>query len=434
MIATTITLAYIFKKRITTVSWALIAAIGLISIVSVVRSSSLLHFLNVSSSMGLLLLLGYNVSGVSIRNYTINDYLASPVIASLGVLVGFIKFWQQAFRVKRKPAAKKESNPAIARGFLLATPLLMLFTALFASADEQFANFFNFDIDIAISQSLASWLFFVGMLLTIFIGIFTYFALLAKPFNQSSLDIKVGATEGLVVMGSVLVLFAGFALLQLSNTILAGPTLEPVAELAQNARQSFGQLVFASAVLFMVLLGIEKTNYEAKQRMYFLWLSGALIVSTFVILTSAIVRLIDYERVFGFTLTRFVVHAFIILLGLWFVLLFIKMLKKLKDSDLAAALSISAIAFVAVLNIINPDAIITRQNLANDSGVEIDYNYINSLSTDSIVGLSISEINDNAPIKDQLCDTRETLVFDSILDWSFSENTARVVASEVCSN
>jgi hypothetical protein len=369
-------------------------------------------------------LLGYSLSGIRLRDFDIADYILSPVVTSMAWIGGLIKLWQQLFRVNRQLRSKKSKiDPAVVKGVLLAAPVLIIFAALFASADEQFATLFSFDIDLAISQDLLAWAFFVGMLSIVFSGLFTYFSLMAKPMKKSDNQLKLGHVEAQIVSGSVFVLFAGFAILQLSNTLLTNTTIE-LAELAPNARQGFAQLVFAAMLLFILLLGLEKANFEKKQRMHFLTVSGGLIMSTYVILASAITRLIRYEQVFGFTLTRFLVHAFIILLAVWLGLLFFKMFKQVKNTDFAAILMASAVVFVLTLNVSNPDAIIARQNLNNTYPVETDYDYIRSLSTDSFTEFDEATLQSHPELQDRACNFASNYSTNSWLDWNNSEQYA----------
>lgn len=374
--------------------------------------------------MTLTTLLGYSLSGIRLRDFDITDYILSPVITSIAWIGGFIKLWQQMFRVNRQLRTRPPKvNAAVVRGLLLAAPILVIFAALFASADEQFASLFSFNIDFNISTDVAAWVFYVGLLFTVFVGLFTYFALMAKPIKKSQNQLKIGQVESQIVVGSVFALFAGFAMLQISNTLLADTATE-LADLAPNARQGFAQLVFAAMLLFVLLIGLEKTKFEKKQRMYFLAISGGLIASTYVILASAITRLIRYEQVFGFTLTRFLVHAFIILLGMWLGLLFVKMFKQIKNTDFASALLASAVVFVLALNFSNPDAIITRQNLSNAFPVETDYEYIRSLSTDSFSAFDQKTIEEHPELEGHTCHFVSNYQSNSWLDWNNSEQYA----------
>lgn len=416
-----------FKKPFDPIARALAGSIGLISLFSIIWSSSLLSFLNTTTSMMLFVLLGYHLSDVKLRSLTPVDYLITWV-GVFGFIPGFFSYANQAVKAIAPKQLKVSASKPVIRGLLLSAPVLALFAFIFSSADQQFANFFDVDWDINISTNLLNWAFWVSFVSVFFTGAFTYFGIHLKPFKPNKKVFTIGSTETLIVAGSTLAIFASFAILQLSNTLLVD-TATATDQLAHAARRGFGELLFASMILFTLLLSLEKE--KIKQIMTFRAIATGLVVSNFVILCSAFVRLLNYEQSFGFTLTRFLVHGFMIFMAVSMFALLAKILYKIKDQDFGLVMLGLSLAFVVGMNLANPDARITQSNLARDPAVtDIDYPYIESLSTDTFSVFNGTTLKDHPPLRDHICNQSEG--FDSWLDWHNSEQQAATTSRNLC--
>jgi hypothetical protein len=103
-----------------------------------------------------------------------------------------------------------------------------------------------------------------------------------------------------------------------------------------------------------------------------------------IILTSAFMRMALYESVYGFTRLRVHTHVFMVWLGL-LMIFFIVTLAIKRTRLFATGALVFAIGYTVTLNILNPDAFIVRQNLArHERGMELDIDYLGSLSDDAI--------------------------------------------------
>lgn len=87
---------------------------------------------------------------------------------------------------------------------------------------------------------------------------------------------------------------------------------------------------------------------------------------------------------YGFTTLRLYSHAFIIFLGVVFCLLLHKIHKDTEETRFVFSLFLTSIAFVASMNVVNPDAFIARHNVERflKTG-DVDISYLNSLSDDA---------------------------------------------------
>jgi hypothetical protein len=117
-----------------------------------------------------------------------------------------------------------------------------------------------------------------------------------------------------------------------------------------------------------------------------------------IIVASAHLRLDLYEEAYGFTTLRLWSHLSILWLVAAFILLLIHIIREKDEKNLAFQLFISVLCFFAVINIINPDAFIARQNIQRfkDTG-KLDKDYLSTLSEDSTPEIAKSL---NSPNKD----------------------------------
>jgi hypothetical protein len=202
-----------------------------------------------------------------------------------------------------------------------------------------------------------------------------------------------GATEALVVLVAVDLLFAAFVLVQLSYlfgnvaTVLgAGVTF------SDYAREGYFQLVAVVVLAGGLLIVAEAAG---GRRRAFLAAALALVALTFVILASAAVRLALYLQVYGWTELRFYVAASIAWLAIGGALLGI-LIARDRIRWLAHGLAFAAMAVTLTVTAIGPQAFITDQNLARAMSpanvvagghTGLDGDYLAGLGDDAIPSL-----------------------------------------------
>jgi hypothetical protein len=117
-------------------------------------------------------------------------------------------------------------------------------------------------------------------------------------------------------------------------------------------------------------------------------LSLALVAQVIIVMASAFDRLYIYEQAYGFTTLRLYSHAFTVLLAAVFLLLAYKIARSSTDQAFALASFIAVCAFLAALDVLNPDAFIARQNIQRlQSTGKVDGAYLGSLSADAVPAL-----------------------------------------------
>ena len=194
----------------------------------------------------------------------------------------------------------------------------------------------------------------------------------------------LGAVEVGVILGLMNLLFLSFVIVQVPY-LFGGMDLvqnTPDFKLAEYARRGFGELVAVSAlVLPTLLVGHWLIRKEARgAHNLFRILAGTQIVLLFVIMASAVQRLVLLTGNLGYGMTT--VRLYPLIFMSWLAVVFIwfaaTVLRGARQYFAIGALW-SAFLFLAATHVLNPDALIVKTNLAlMRQGRAFDGNY-NSL-------------------------------------------------------
>lgn len=379
----------------------LLVPIAFLALVSVFRTEPLTLFTSRALVVVLLGVFALSFLGGQWTQYGFADYIAK--------LLGLIPNGLTILRESGKPTGKKtekgfnlRSLAPVARGLLLALPLLWFLTVLLSSADpffsQWFGDLFNFmKIDNAGEYVWRGLIIFV--LGYCFAGIYMYAFVQSK--NQTLFDQKqpvlavprLGFGEALTMLTSVNLLFAAFVVVQfryffggLAN-IVEGPSGMTFAE---YARRGFGELVVVAitALLFFVVLSSISLRKAGSQRTWFSGLGIGLFVLVAVILVSSFERLLLLEQAYGFTRLRTYPHVFMIWLGILLLAIVVLELVQ-RQRAFALAVLFVVVGFTASLAVLNVDGFIVRSNIAKVGwGVGLDFRYLGSLSDDAVPSLA----------------------------------------------
>lgn len=276
---------------------------------------------------------------------------------------------------------------AAAIGVGLALPPLILFGALFMSADAVFGRFIKDLVRIDLEQ-LMSYLAPISLLAWISAG-FLQGLLIRRSTEPAELPVPVinrfGPLELGVALGLVNALFALFIVFQVRYLFGGSQLVEvtPGLTYAEYARHGFFELVAVAALaLPMLLVGdwlLGENSRAGFRRLA--WLSVLLLAC---VLASALHRMRLYQHEYGWTEQRFYVTAFMgwlaVVLG-WFGL---SVLRGHRERFVAGAVA-GGVGLLVVLHALNPDAFIVRQNLAQTRSARgFDAAYAARLSLDAL--------------------------------------------------
>jgi hypothetical protein len=309
---------------------------------------------------------------------------------------------RSSLRVGTGRAAGWRTAAAIARGLVIAAPLVAVFGALFIAADAVFAelvaNALRFDFQWIASHilvfSILAWLS-TGYLRSFLTGTeLPPLGVLSRDGALSTLAPKrpaLGITEVATALAALNLLFLLFVAVQF-RYLFGGHALvqvTPGLTYADYARRGFFELVFAAVLVVPVLLAADWLLDRRLRRdaIVFRGLAGAQIGLVLAITASALQRLRLYHASYGLTESRFYAMVLLIWIGAMLFWLAATVLRGRRDAFAFGTLS-SGLATVALLFVINPDAVIARVNVARmasaDATVRFDVAYATSLSADAV--------------------------------------------------
>lgn len=200
----------------------------------------------------------------------------------------------------------------------------------------------------------------------------------------------LGTVETVIILGTLNVLFISFVVFQLPYLFGGFEFVQntPDLKLADFARRGFGELV---AVAFLVLPVLLLSHWllrrdKTKNELVFRVLAGIQIVLLFVIMASAVQRLVllTGELGYGWTTVRFYPMVVMIWLAVVFVWFGWTVLRGQRNNFAWGALW-SAIVVLGATNLMNPHDFIARKNIQlMQQGREFDAFYHSTLSDDAI--------------------------------------------------
>ncbi|MCC6237017.1 MAG: DUF4173 domain-containing protein [Dehalococcoidia bacterium] len=276
----------------------------------------------------------------------------------------------------------------LARGIVIALPLVAVFGTLFVAADAVFAEgasrLFSFDL-----EWLRPHLLRIG-----FGSVVGLAALWAAVGTEAPRDLvvevpertRLGRLEVGLVLGSLAVLFALFVFVQVRYLFGGADLVRASVSLtyAQYARRGFFELVLAALLLLPVLAGINwARERNAPALRLFLGLAGALGALLLVVLASAGQRLAVYLDAYGLTELRLYAVATLPWLVVTLVAFFVLVVRGRVDAFLSTAVGLAALVLVGLF-VLSPNAFIARTNLDRiASGRPFDAEYVSSLGADA---------------------------------------------------
>ncbi len=399
--------AWVNKLRIPLASYLLLIPIAFFSVMTFIRAEPFTTVINGLITVSLLILFSLSLRSGAWLNFNFRDHLAGLFRFFGNAFTGGIFFFT---RIKNQPPTNQskptqdtaeqrnflhQSAPYL-RGILLALPILVILSALLASADQVFNLRLQNLLQGFELASLGEYLFRLFYILVIgYLILAAYYFGLAKSEQMqiSSLEENkpvqiLGWIEALIILGSVNLLFLIFVSLQFTylfggqaNIHLEGFTY------AEYARRGFFELVAVAVIslgiYYLLSMFIKRINIIEKR--VFSVLGVLLMAQVGTMLVSAFQRLTLYETAYGFTTLRTITHIFMIWLG---VLLGSAVLMEIFEQfkRLALVLFLVLLGFTLTLSLLNVDRFIAQRNVEHAIAHNpLDASYlIRQLSDDGI--------------------------------------------------
>ena len=305
-----------------------------------------------------------------------------------------------ARRLESGPAAEWRQAAAVARGLLIAAPFLVVFGALFMSADAVFTQLVSNVIRVDFGR-LAGHLVLFSICAWLSIGYLRGFLTGTEPVVDgrpafegrdvpASKRLTLGMTETATALAAIDLLFLLFVIVQFRYFFGGNALVQvtPGLTSAEYARRGFFELVAATVLVMPVLLAADWLADRRGQRdgVVFRTLAGAQIGLVLAIAASALERLRLYYASYGLSDARFYAMVLLVWIGAMLLWLAATVLRGRRDLFAFGALA-SGLAAVALLFAINPDALVARTNVAratSDTTIPFDAAYAASLSGDAV--------------------------------------------------
>ena len=284
----------------------------------------------------------------------------------------------------------------LAKGGAAAAVLLVVFGALFVSADRAFAQL---AYDVVVPEWRIALL--PARVLTLLLVLAVGGALVRTASMREALPAGVtilGAgprwkrVEWLPPLVVLNALFGAFVAVQFAVLFGGRDHVLETAGLtyAQYARQGFFQLLVAAGLTLLLVAMAWRlaARGERGEDLLLRSLLGLLCGCTLVILASAFKRLVLYEDTFGLTRARIGAHTIIVWLGVVLVLVMIAGAIR-KTTWLPVGVVLASASVLLGLNALDPDSLIARRNVMRyERTGQIDVSYLSTLSPDAVPELS----------------------------------------------
>lgn len=338
------------------------------------------------------------VSALALGSLALHGSRSWPgvLLGSLGLfpsVVGGVRWGWRGLRDRAGDSGGRVRT--VVRSAAVAAVLLIVFGALFASADAAFADLLgSLTPDVSVGDS--PWRLFLFVLGAAGALAAAYSA--AAPVRWDGITVRPGRARNRAEWAIPLIvlnlLFAAFLAIQLV-VLLGGydKVLDKTGLLpAEYARQGFWQLLWATVLTLLVIaLALRwAPRGGPRDRTLVRSVLGVLCVLTLVVVASALRRMDLYVDAFGLTRLRISVAAVELWLGV--VLVLIIAAGVFGARMLPRAIAASAAVGVLVFGLLSPDGLIAEQNVhrytdGRTNGATIDIEYLKGLSADAVPAL-----------------------------------------------
>jgi len=381
----------------------LLLPIAFFAAMTFIRLEPMTVFLSISMALFLMGVFALTyLSGEWIR-YALLDYFFGYMRLFGSMIARPIGFASETRRDQSSLNEKRITQVwPITRGVVIALPVIAIFASLLSSADPIFAKRLADFIGVFKINNLPEYIFRLVLILMIayaLAGTFLHAAQKSaeKVEEKTWVSPFLGFTESTIVLGSVVILFIAFVIIQFQyffggqvNIGIEGYTY------SEYARMGFGELITVAFFSLLLLLGLGAiTRRETEnQRRTFSVLGVGLVGLVIVMLIAAFQRLGLYEMAYGFSRLRTYTHVFMIWLGL--LLVAVVILEVLHRERYAAlTMVLVSLGFVISLSLLNVDAFIVKQNIQREirsttdktfaqGRADLDAQYFLDLSDDAV--------------------------------------------------
>lgn len=358
------------------------------------RDNDMLHGFNFLAMLAALTLLALSLNAIPVPRLGVarlRDLIRAAAGTGFSVAFGMPQLLIND--TEFHTAAPATGARRLGRAVAITLPVLLIFTVLLANADPMFGSLFTLpDLDF---ELLFSHVVIAGFFAWV-VGGWLRRSLLAGPPDThaaaSPTPLALSTTDLGLGLGTLILLFATFVVVQI-GWLFGGEALvlrTTGLGYAEYARRGFFELSCVASLLLPVLLGAQALIPASDGRAHRLYRRLSLVLTALLgaIMVSAFARMRLYVHYYGISTDRLFATAFMI----WLVILFAWLaLTVLRDRPRRFTLGMVASGFLVLtgLNIMNPDALVARANLARaqtgrSGAAGADLRYVASLGGDAV--------------------------------------------------
>jgi hypothetical protein len=355
---------------------------------------------------------------------TLGDYAAGFVSASAAAFGGTILLLEQDVPWRSVRTARALT---VARGAAIAAPFVLVFGALFLGADAVFRQLVSSAVPTVLPEIWPHLLVVVGVawLAAGLLRELTAARDCERLISPAELAVRertwrIGGAEIAIALSCIDLLFLAFVVVQ-ARYLFGGRSIVLSHEhltYAQYARHGFFELLAVSALVVPVVLA---ANTLVRTRLVRA-LSVALIVLELVVAASALQRMHVYVDQYGLTELRVYVTG----VTLWIAVVLVWALPTVVVGNgrrFAVGALVAGFAATLALNVVNPDALIVRTNVARGN---VDPRYLARLGDDAVPALvarlpAVTDPGARRALAQALLDKR---ISTDIVSWNASRSAA----------
>jgi hypothetical protein len=357
--------------------------------------------------------------------------LGAPFVAGgQALLAGATVAGRELERAQVGAAARRWAPPALRLLAIVGPPVLVV-TGLLASGDAVFRERLTGVLDALFGVELGQTIrggFVTAVSGVVLTGVL---ALAARRPHHASLVVprrRLAAFETFALLGTLTVVLLAFGLTA-TPCALAPATCELPRGVtyAEAAHDGFFQLLFAGAVLLMVLMALPaRTRLESRRAaLGYAALATSLVVASMPMVVSGAARLWRYQEAYGLTTLRLLAWAGLVLVAAALAWRAVTTWAW-QEAFVPGALGL-LVATLLGLAVVGPDRVIARHNLAMPT---TDLAYLASLSEDVVPELAQTfalRDRDDAQELEQLLFLASTRLSDGerALEWNLGRARAR---------
>jgi hypothetical protein len=361
------------------------------------RDAAMLQFFDLLAMLTALVLLAMSIHAIpapGLARARVRDLIRAGFGTGLEVATGVVPLLMRDAELHTALGPSHDGSVRrIGRALGITAPVLLVFTLLLTHADPVFGSFFTFpDMDLGLVFSHVT---VAGFFAWVVAG-WLRRSLLAHPGAAATpatpLPLTLSATDVALALGALNLLFAAFVIVQI-GWLFGGEALvlrTTGLSYAAYARHGFFELTWVAGLLLPVLLVAQALipASDARTLRFYRRLALSLVVLLGAVMFSAGARMRLYVQYYGISTDRLYATAFMIWLAIVFLWLAVTVLRS-RPQTFAWGLVVSGFGVLFALNVLNPDGLVARANLARgDAGhagaTGTDLRYVASLGGDAV--------------------------------------------------